>query len=122
MAMRRSPSSFSTRASWIDTMESICARPSRWNRMISSIRFRNSGLKWRRTLSMTSGRAVSTSASSGRLASASDPRLEVITIRVLRKSTVLPCPSVSRPSSSTCSSTLNTSGCAFSISSNRITA
>ena len=43
-----------------------------------------------------------------------------MTISVLRKSTVWPCPSVSRPSSSTCSRTLNTSGCAFSISSNRI--
>ena len=40
---------------------------------------------------------------------------------VLRKSTVRPWPSVSRPSSSTCSRTLKTSGCAFSISSNRIT-
>ena len=41
-------------------------------------------------------------------------------ISVLRKSTVRPCPSVRRPSSSTCSSTLKTSGCAFSISSKRI--
>ena len=40
---------------------------------------------------------------------------------VLRKSTVRPWPSVRRPSSSTCSSTLNTSGCAFSTSSSRIT-
>ena len=40
---------------------------------------------------------------------------------VLRKSTVRPCPSVSRPSSSSCSSALKTSGCAFSTSSNRIT-
>jgi hypothetical protein len=46
------------------------------------------------------------------------PMLEVMTITVLRKSTVRPCPSVSRPSSSTCSSRLNTSGWAFSISSN----
>ena len=37
------------------------------------------------------------------------------------KSAVRPRPSVSRPSSSTCSSTLNTSRCAFSISSNRMT-
>ena len=41
---------------------------------------------------------------------------------VLRKSTVRPWPSVSLPSSSTCNSTLNTSGCAFSTSSNRMTA
>ena len=42
-------------------------------------------------------------------------------ITVLRKSTVRPWPSVSRPSSSTCSSTLNTSGCAFSTSSSSTT-
>ena len=40
---------------------------------------------------------------------------------VFLKSTVRPCESVMRPSSSTCSSTLNTSGCAFSISSKRTT-
>ncbi len=40
---------------------------------------------------------------------------------VLRKSTVRPWPSVSLPSSSTASSTSNTSGCAFSISSNSTT-
>ena len=39
----------------------------------------------------------------------------------LVKSTVRPWPSVSRPSSSTCSSTLNTSGWAFSISSSSTT-
>ena len=44
-----------------------------------------------------------------------------MTITVFLKSTVRPCPSVMRPSSSTCSSTLKTSGCAFSISSSRIT-
>ena len=37
------------------------------------------------------------------------------------KSTVLPCESVTLPSSNTCNNTLNTSGCAFSISSNNIT-
>ena len=42
-------------------------------------------------------------------------------ISVLRKSTVRPWPSVRRPSSSTCNSTLKTSGCAFSISSNSTT-
>jgi hypothetical protein len=39
----------------------------------------------------------------------SEPRFEVMTISVLRKSTVRPWPSVRRPSSSTCSSTLKTS-------------
>ena len=38
------------------------------------------------------------------------------------KSTVRPLPSVSRPSSSSCSSTFSTSGCAFSISSKSTTA
>ena len=47
--------------------------------------------------------------------------LEVRMIMVFLKSTVRPCESVIRPSSSTCSRTLNTSGCAFSISSNRTT-
>ena len=47
--------------------------------------------------------------------------LEVMITTALRKSTVRPWPSVRRPSSSTCSSTLNTSGCAFSISSNSTT-
>ena len=40
---------------------------------------------------------------------------------VFRKSTVRPWLSVSRPSSRICSRTLNTSGCAFSISSNSTT-
>src|SRR6185437_9470900 len=47
--------------------------------------------------------------------------LEVMMITVLRKFTVRPCPSVSRPSSSTCSSVFNTSGWAFSISSSSTT-
>ena len=47
--------------------------------------------------------------------------LDVMIRMVFLKSTVLPWESVIRPSSSTCSSTLNTSGCAFSISSNRTT-
>ena len=47
---------------------------------------------------------------------------EVMMITVFLKSTVRPWLSVMRPSSSTCSRTLNTSGCAFSISSNNTTA
>jgi hypothetical protein len=50
-----------------------------------------------------------------------EPRLLVITITVFLKSTVRPWPSVSRPSSSTCSSTLKTSGWAFSTSSSSST-
>ena len=49
------------------------------------------------------------------------PMLEVMTMMVLVKSTVRPCPSVSRPSSSTCNRTLLTSGCAFSNSSKSTT-
>ena len=51
----------------------------------------------------------------------SDPKFEVKIIIVFLKSTVLPWESVILPSSNTCSNILNTSGCAFSISSNRIT-
>jgi hypothetical protein len=88
---------------------------------ISSSRFRNSGRNAARTASITCPRTLSTSSPSGRLARNSLPRLEVSTISALRKSTVRPCPSVSLPSSSTWSSTLKTSGWAFSTSSNRIT-
>ena len=49
------------------------------------------------------------------------PRLLVMITTVLRKSTVRPWPSVRRPSSSTWSRMLNTSGCAFSISSSSTT-
>jgi len=47
--------------------------------------------------------------------------LEVNINIVFLKSTVRPCESVIRPSSNTCNNTLNTSGCAFSISSNSTT-
>ena len=50
------------------------------------------------------------------------PRLDVMMTTVFLKSTVRPLPSVSRPSSSSCSRTFSTSGCAFSISSNSTTA
>ena len=50
-----------------------------------------------------------------------EPMLEVIMIMVFLKSTVFPRESVIRPSSSTCNNTLNTSGCAFSISSKSTT-
>ena len=47
--------------------------------------------------------------------------LDVIIRIVFLKSTVRPCESVIRPSSNTCNNTLKTSGCAFSISSNKTT-
>ncbi len=71
----------------------------------------NSGLKW----------------SSNALRTCSSPRptgtgmFEVMISTVFLKSTVRPWPSVSRPSSITCSSVLNTSVCAFSISSSSTT-
>jgi murein DD-endopeptidase MepM/ murein hydrolase activator NlpD len=106
---------------WMSTMRPCRSRCSRWNRMISSSRLRNSGRKCARTTAITwRGRTVLVLAL--RLVDQNSlPRFEVMTISVLRKSTVRPWPSVRRPSSSTCSSTLNTSGCAFSTSSNSIT-
>ncbi|CFE79798.1 Uncharacterised protein [Mycobacterium tuberculosis] len=82
-------------------------RPSKMS--TSSSRLMNSGLNVARTAASTCS------------ALPPDPRLDVRIKMVLRKSTVRPCPSVSRPSSRTCSSTSNTSGCAFSISSNSTT-
>ena len=49
------------------------------------------------------------------------PMLDVIMIIVFLKSTLLPKPSVKIPSSRTCNNKLNTSGWAFSISSNKTT-
>ena len=49
------------------------------------------------------------------------PTFEVIIIMVFLKFITLPLLSVSLPSSSICKSTLNTSGCAFSTSSNSTT-
>ena len=49
------------------------------------------------------------------------PMLEVMIRIAFLKSMVLPRPSVRWPSSNTCSRTLNTSGCAFSISSSSTT-
>ncbi len=86
---------------------------------ISSRRLRNSGRKCSRTEAMTRSRT-----SSGLIVTSSrnwEPRLLVRMTTVLRKSTVCPWPSVSRPSSSTCSRALNTSGWAFSTSSSRTT-
>ena len=77
------------------------SRPRGRKRTISSMRLMNSGLKVLR---------------------GSPRRLEVMINTVLVKLTVRPWPSVRRPSSSTCSKMLNTSGCAFSISSSSTTA
>ena len=116
----RSSTSFVTRAIWRST---ILARSWSSGRkmMTSSTRFRNSGLNVCRSSSSTL-----VSACSHPLVPASskfcEPRFDVMMSTLLRKSTVRPCASVRRPSSRICSNTLKTSGCAFSISSNRITA
>jgi hypothetical protein len=81
------------------------------------MRLMNSGRNDARKASIASLRARSVSfAESSKIAF--EPTLLVITNTVLRKSTVRPLPSVNLPSSRICSRTLNTSGCAFSISSN----
>ena len=118
----------STSCSISSTMCRTCSDVSDSKTMVSSSLFRNSGRKVRRSASSTDAcrRADSpcwlpvTNPAVRRFAS-EVPRLLVMMTSVLRKSTVLPCPSVSRPSSRICRSVLNTSGCAFSISSNRIT-
>ena len=63
-----------------------------------------------------------TRAGTARAARSTERMFEVMITTVLRKSTVRPWPSVSRPSSSSWRRTSNTSVCAFSISSSRSTA
>ena len=70
------------------------------NTTMSSSRLRNSGLKCSRTTAITASRLSSSVSRSP--TSAVEPRLDVSTRITLRKSTVRPWPSVSRPSSSTC--------------------
>ena len=98
------------------------------NMMISSMRLRNSGRMVFFSRSSTSAfvsattRSRFSSVSFSKLSRMSDePMLLVIMMIVFLKFTVRPLLSVRRPSSSTCSSTLKTSGCAFSISSKRTT-
>uniref|UniRef100_A0A0A9E2K9 Hsp101 n=1 Tax=Arundo donax TaxID=35708 RepID=A0A0A9E2K9_ARUDO len=89
---------------------------------ISSSRFSSSGRKCLLTSCMTRSRAIFMEfwpTMPARRCSA--PRLDVMMITVFLKSTVLPCPSVSLPSSRTWSRVLNTATCAFSTSSKRIT-
>ncbi len=120
----------SIRRSWISficnsTIFSISFSESGENMMISSMRLRNSGRN--APLSAFSifscdSRSSSVSAfcakpSAPPLRTYSVPRLEVMMMIVLRKSTTLPWPSVMRPSSRICRSAFQTSGCAFSISS-----
>jgi hypothetical protein len=85
----------------------------------SSSRLRNSGLNEVRTAAITASRLARSSSEGS--AMKVEPRFEVRMRIVLRKSTVRPCPSVSRPSSRTWRSTSKTSGCAFSTSSSSTT-
>ncbi len=97
--------------------------------MISSMRLTNSGLKVRLTSPITISLVVATDSRGSFEAKPMRPffsmkrapMFEVMIRIVFLKSTVLPRPSVRCPSSNTCSSTLNTSGCAFSISSSSTT-
>ena len=94
--------------------------------MISSTRFRNSGRNSVRSAPSTWRFIASYSASSalGRPVKPVMrwlPTLLVMITTLFLKSTVRPWPSVRRPSSRTWRRTLKTSGCAFSISSRRIT-
>ena len=97
--------------------------------MISSRRLRNSGLKVRLTSPLTSSSILSSTTSStrdwkpspSRFIRCLAPMFDVMMMIVFLKSTVLPSPSVSCPSSKTCSNRLKTSGCAFSTSSSSTT-
>ena len=91
------------------------------NVMISSMRLRNSGLKDCRRAAWMALSIASLSPVSMNSWMNCDPRLLVMIMIEFLKLTTRPWPSVSRPSSSTCKSTLNTSGCAFSISSSKMT-
>ena len=98
------------------------------NMMMSSTRFKNSGRMNCFSCSMTSLRVFSKTSSALLSVSRAKlswmtlaPMLEVMMTMVFLKSTVRPLLSVRRPSSKTCNRMLNTSGCAFSISSSRMT-
>ena len=96
-----------------------------WNTMISSSLLRNSGRYFAPSSRLTSACTfwyvlpAPLSPWSMDRKIAWEPTLEVMMSMALVKSTVLPFESVSRPSSSTWSKMLKTSGCAFSISSRR---
>mmetsp|Transcript_27147 Transcript_27147/g.52913 ORF Transcript_27147/g.52913 Transcript_27147/m.52913 type:complete len:208 (-) Transcript_27147:1523-2146(-) len=120
--MPRSASLSLISSTCLPTMLLISFMPSDLKMMNSSRRFRNSGLKLRRISAITRVRiSGSWSGSPAMSMMLAEPMLEVKMMMVFLKSTVRPCPSVMRPSSSTCSRTLKTSGCAFSISSNSTT-
>mmetsp|Transcript_44189 Transcript_44189/g.70995 ORF Transcript_44189/g.70995 Transcript_44189/m.70995 type:complete len:238 (+) Transcript_44189:485-1198(+) len=121
LSLRRSPRPLT----WRVTIFPSSSRLRGVNTTMSSRRLRNSGAKCLRTASSTFSRASGASLpvfASIPLRRCSAPRLEVMIITVLVKSTTRPWPSVNRPSSKTCNSTLKTRVCAFSTSSKRTTA
>ncbi len=97
--------------------------------IVSSTRFKNSGLKCFFSSSITLARIAryefselpSSVKPTGPPVMSFVPRLVVMMITVFLKSTTRPWPSVRRPSSRIWSSELKMSGCAFSISSNSTT-
>ena len=114
------------------TMARVCSALRGWKTTISSMRLMNSGRRkaasaaWASVASASDAAASSTAilwsrADANRSPRASAPALDVMMIRVLRKSTSRPLLSVRRPSSRTWSRMLNTSGWAFSISSRSTT-
>ncbi len=128
-------SCFFTPWSSISTILRISGFVSGWKTTVASIRFRNSGRKNRFISSLTRSFMCSYAAwvsgsspvpfarkpSAPSLFSIFCARLLVMMMIVLRKSTVRPFASDSRPSSKICSRMLKTSGWAFSISSSRTT-
>ena len=104
------------------TMRAISDNNRGLNSTISSTRLRNSGLKCRRKSAITASRAEAriSPASVTPSSSCGDPMFDVIITTVFLKSTTWPWASVNRPSSSNWSNTWNTSGWAFSTSSNKI--
>ncbi len=89
---------------------------------IASSRLRNSGVNSRLMSAISSPDSRGLVKPMVALFIVSAPALVVMTMMTLRKSALRPLLSVSVPWSITCSSTLKTSGCAFSISSSSSTA
>ena len=102
-------------------MGSMLVMLSALNTTTSSMRLMNSGRNVARNApSMACFMAFSSPCSANSRMNC-EPTLDVMMMMAFLKLTTRPWPSVRRPSSSTCSRMLNTSGCAFSISSSSTT-
>ena len=88
--------------------------------IISSTLFKNSGRKTSFNLSITLFLSIVCFPNPIEFVFVLEPAFDVIIIIVFAKLTLFPWLSVNLPSSSTCNRILKTSGCAFSISSNKI--